>query len=535
MTRFPEVRIGESRRVSGTMDPWSVGVGRVRSVCDRASGERTVIDDGDPMNARLLLVDDDVHLLELIRLQLRGESLDVRTADSGASAMQALKEAQFDAVVLDLGLPDASGLDILERLRTTYVDTPVVILTAREDAESAVACLRAGATDFLSKPFDRARLIASVRGALTQGRLKREVSTLRKELKREGGFGSFLGTSAALGKSLDLLGRAASSEVTVLLEGESGTGKEIAARAIHAESDRATGRFLAINCGALPETLVESELFGHEKGSFTGADSLRRGCFEEANGGTLFLDEVGELKPEIQVRLLRVIQDRTVQRLGSNKEIPIDVRIVTATNRDLRKEVEAGRFREDLFYRLAVFPVVLPPLRDRDGDVELLAQAFLDKSARELGRPARGLSREALNALVSHTWPGNVRELINVLQRAVILEDSEVVHTDALPVALVENAFPEGASDVHGRSRPAVVHAPGYQPLSKAGEGLEFGGDVLRWVEYERAIVLHALESTDWSIKNTLALLGIGRATLYRKIERYGLRDEQGDGFPSDD
>ncbi len=534
MRRFTEIHAGESLRVTNQQS-LSRGICWPRPAWVGVLGERTRLGDGDPMNPRLLLVDDDAHLLELIQLQLRGESLDVRTADSGAGAMETLKGARFDAVVLDLGLPDASGLDILKRICTTYGDTPVVILTAREDVESAVACLRAGATDFLSKPFDRARLIASVRGALTQGKLKREVSTLRKELQREEGFGSFLGNSPALARSLELLGRAATSEVTVLIEGESGTGKEVAARAVHAEGNRAAGPFLAINCGALPETLVESELFGHEKGAFTGADSLRRGCFEEASGGTLFLDEVGELKPDIQVRLLRVLQERTVQRLGSSKSIPIDVRIVTATNRDLRAEVDAGRFREDLFYRLAVFPVILPPLRDRNGDVDLLAQVFLDQSARELGRPARGLSREALEVLGRHTWPGNVRELMNVLQRAVILEDSEVVRTDALPAALVESAFPEGVSDVGERSEPAAAHARATPSQSKVGGGLAFGGEVLRFVEYERAIVLHALESTGWSIKNTLASLGIGRATLYRKIERYGLRDERGEVPPSDD
>ncbi|MEM8712732.1 MAG: sigma-54 dependent transcriptional regulator [Planctomycetota bacterium] len=479
------------------------------------------------MKPRLLLVDDDAFLLELLELHLVGEDMQIEKVSTGADALRRLAERRFDAVILDLGLPDSEGTQVLSQVHSRYPELPVVILTAREDAAIAVECLRSGATDFLSKPLDAPRLIASVRGALTQGQLKREVVTLRKELKREGGFGSMIGQSVHLLRVVELLKRAAASDVTLLLEGESGTGKEVAARAVHAESERCSGPFVAINCGALPETLVESELFGHEKGAFTGADSQRKGCFEEADGGTLFLDEVGELKPEIQVRLLRVLQDRTVQRLGSSKEIPVDVRIVTATNRSLEREVSSGGFRQDLYYRLAVFPVQLPPLRDREGDIELLAQSLLDRVARELGRPARGLSRIAFDVLAKHTWPGNVRELINVLQRAVILEDSEVIRVEALPEELVRRAYPDGVSDQGGVLLDDATEAAARHATMDNGDGLSFGDEVLRWAEYERAIVLHALESTGWSIKKTLASLGIGRATLYRKIERYELRAEQ--------
>lgn len=463
----------------------------------------------------VLVVDDDRHLAELIQLELSEEGFEVRRVHSATHALETLRKEGADVVVLDLGLPDESGVELLAKIRQLNEALPVVVLTGRSDIESAVACMRAGAADFITKPFDRTRLAASVEIALRQSRLQLEVATLRRELRREGGFGSLIGVSSALSSTKELLHRAARSEVTVLLQGESGTGKEVAARAIHAESARASAPFVAINCGAIPAHLVESELFGHEKGSFTGADSTRRGCFEEADGGTLFLDEVGELPAEVQVRLLRVLQERTVQRVGSSKTIPVDVRIVAATNKVLLSEVKAGEFREDLFYRLSVFPVVLPALRERDQDVVLLAESFLARFSRESGRTLSGFSRVALEVLLKHSWPGNVRELMNVVQRAVLMEDGEFIHASSLPNELVQVLHPDGAPT----ELEVQVRVAG--PLPE--EQVELRGEVLQWSEYERRILLYALEQHAWRVKDVATALGVGRATLYRKIERYGL------------
>ncbi|MCK6479646.1 MAG: sigma-54-dependent Fis family transcriptional regulator [Planctomycetaceae bacterium] len=493
------------------------------------------------MDGRILLVDDDATVLAILARDLAEEGYESLTAGTGSAALEAIAREDPDAVILDLLLPDTTGQEVLRAIRRTRPDLPVVILSAQEDASPVVECLRLGALDYLEKPYDRARLVAVLRNARDRRLLHSRVRSLATELRRGEGFDSIVGGSPAVKRLVASLRRAADTEVTVLLEGESGTGKEVAARAIHAEGQRRTGPFVGVNCGALPEGLVESQLFGHEKGSFTGAAGVHRGFFEQADGGTLFLDEVGELPPDQQVRLLRVLQERVVQRVGGAKALPVDVRVVAATNRDLKAEAAAGRFREDLYYRLAVFPVRLPPLRERGDDVPLLAEAFLRRFADRHRRPIAGITAEAMRVLRAHAWPGNVRELENVIERAAILEDGDRLSLASLPDDLVAShglelpttELPPGSRPgVYVKVDPAKAEGPGPVPSMTGSfyapamlERLERGEEeILPMEEEERRILLRALERTGWNFQEAAARLGIGRATIYRKIEKYGLR-----------
>ncbi len=460
------------------------------------------------MSGKVLLVDDDPSMLRLVAFELDREGIRTVSANTGKEGLRLLEEEEPAVVVLDLLLPDIPGTEVLARMRKARPGTPVVMLTVRSDLEAVVECMRLGAVDYVPKPFDRTRLLASVRNAAERGTLQARVESLARELHRGEGFAALVGDSPALRRAVDLLRRAAASEVTVLVEGESGTGKEVAARAVHAEGDRRTGPFVALNCGAIPEGLVESELFGHERGAFTGAVAARRGRFEEADGGTIFLDEIGELKADLQVRLLRVLQERHVQRVGGTGTHAVDVRVIAATNRDIRGAIAAGAFREDLYYRLAVFPVVIPPLRDREGDLMVLAVAFLRRFAERHRRPVAGFTPEARRALEAHRWPGNVRELENVVERAVIMEDGEAISLGSLPDAVVEAlqaGTPEVPALAGGRSLPA----------SRA--------EIRPLEEEERRCILRALEATGGSVQEAAERLGISRATVYRKLERWGL------------
>ena len=457
-----------------------------------------------------LIVDDDPDLRRLVERQLGSEGTECLLAANGAEALAILRDLdqELGALILDLDLPDTSGKLLLGELQALRPELPVVVLTASDSLDDAVECMRLGAVDFIQKPFDRARLVTSVRNASLQGRLRARVETLTREL-HGGGFQAILGESPAVRRALDLLRRSAGSDVTLLLLGESGTGKEIAARAVHTESSRRAERFVAINCGAIPEGLIESELFGHEAGAFTGAKGARPGRFEEAEGGTLFLDEIGEMPQLLQVKLLRALQERTIQRVGGGKPRPVDVRLIAATNRDLKEEVTERRFREDLYYRLAVFPVELPPLRDRAGDVLLLGERFLERFSRRYGQPLRALTAEAKRALSGYAWPGNVRELENVIERAVILEDGEAISCGSLPdevVCVLDEA-------------PAAPDAPA-TPESPASAA---AGEVRSLASEERHLIERALQITGWNVAEAARRLEIGRATIYRKIERYAL------------
>src|SRR5688572_24893113 len=432
------------------------------------------------MAAKVLLVDDDAIVLHLVGAQLRNEGIEVVTASTGAEALRRIEEERPVAIVLDLGLPDISGKDLLARIHGEQPSVPVVMLTAADGVEDIVECMRLGASDYVPKSPEPTRLVASVRNAMERGSLKTRVELLARELRRGEGFAALLGFSPAMKKAVDLLRRASASDVTVLLEGESGTGKEVAARAVHAEGGRRTGPFVAVNCGAIPVGLIESELFGHERGAFTGAVATRKGRFEEADGGTLFLDEVGDLRIDLQVKLLRVLQERAVQRVGGTGTRPVDVRVMAATNRDLKAALASGGFREDLYYRLAVFPVRLPALREREGDAALLADAFLARFAARHRRPARSFSPEARRALAAHAWPGNVRELENVVERAVLMEDGDTISLASLPDAVVD----------------AMAAPAARAPASGAAAAPPRADKILPLEEEERRLVLRALEAT---------------------------------------
>jgi DNA-binding NtrC family response regulator len=463
---------------------------------------------------KVLLIDDDARLLEMVGLHLEDAGYQVIIAENATLGIAAINREEPTVVVLDLGLPDISGKTLLQRIRAEHPAIAVIMFTAREDFEDVVECMQYGAVDYLPKSADRTRLLTSIRNAMRQAELTARVASLTSELREGEGFSAILGGSPAIRRTVNLLRRAAQSDVTVLVEGESGTGKELAARAVHAESERRSGPFVAINCGAIPEGLIESELFGHEKGSFTGAVAARQGCFERADSGTIFLDEIGELRADLQVRLLRVLQDGCVQRVGSSTVRKVDMRVVAATNRDLRSEVKAGRFREDLYFRLAVFPIVLPPLRERIGDVEILAQAFLEKFAVRHKKSIRGFATEALRVLAACPWPGNVRELENVVERAVILEDGAEVSLGSIP--------PEVYAAVGG----AVTHSNGNNTPGSPYGAASPPAPVIPFSEEERRIILHALRVANWNVQEAAAMLELGRATVYRKIERYGLRHD---------
>ncbi|MHC4389860.1 MAG: sigma-54-dependent transcriptional regulator [Planctomycetota bacterium] len=467
-------------------------------------------DSTSPTRPGVLLIDDDPMILCLIERYLKEEGIASQGAATGEEGLACVTEASVGAAVLDLNMPGLHGKEVLRRLACVRPDLPVVILSSQQEISDVVECMRLGAVDYVQKPFQKTRLVTSVKNALRQGELRARVDSLTRELRREEGLAAILGESPIVRDMKQMLQRAAQSDVTVLLEGASGVGKEVAARSVHAESGRRSGPFVAINCGAIPEGLIESELFGHERGAFTGATERRIGRFEQASGGTLFLDEVGELRLDLQVRLLRVLQDKTLRRVGGAQTLKADVRVVAATNRDLREEVRERRFREDLYYRLAVFPIAIPALSERGDDVELLAEAFVQRFARRHRRPITGLTDRARRALVAYEWPGNVRQLENVLERAAILEDGGLISLSSLPDEVVCAHEGEGAG------------APEGGAIGSAAGG---ASEQIRPLEdEERLIILRALELSDWNVREAARALEIGRATIYRKIERYDLR-----------
>lgn len=469
------------------------------------------------MSVQILIVDDDPSLQDWIRLHLDKSGHVCSIASNGAAAITAVHSAPQppDVVLLDLMLPDMPGVEVLKHLKAHMPHVPVIVITGEDSIDLAVECMKLGAVDFVNKPLNPLRLVTSVENALEQYRLRGRVAAIQKREREQSGLGRLVGHSEALTRAVDLMRRASHSDVTALLLGETGTGKEVAARAIHAESARSSAPYVAINCGALPEQLVESALFGHEKGAFTGAHESRAGIFETGNHGTVFLDEVGELPHSAQVKLLRVLQERIVQRVGSPQERPVDVRLIAATNRDLQKDVREGRLRKDLYYRLAVFPITLPALREREGDILLLANHFLGISAARHGRRLHGFTDEVKTILQDWKWPGNVRELQNVVERAVILEQTPEVTVTSLPDEMVNYSDLRARASVeqHAVSAPVV-------PAIAARQAAE----ILTMEQEERRVMERALERTDWNIQEAARQLGIGRATLYRRLSAWGIR-----------
>ena len=457
-----------------------------------------------PTPATVLVVDDEHLIRWSLEQQLRREGYGVLLAETGAEALQKAQVEGPDLVLLDVRLPDADGLEILERLRMANHETPVIMITAHGGVESAVRAMKLGAHDYVNKPFDMEELKLTVRKALETKTLRRDVARFQAEVSHGARRDDIVGISGVIRDLKGLIQRIAESDATtVLLEGESGTGKDLVARVIHFESARARAPFLAVNCVALPEHLLESELFGHEKGAFTDAKILKKGLFEQADGGTVYLDEIGDMKPGLQAKLLRLIEEKTFRRVGGVRDLHVDVRIIAATNRDLAEAIGSGEFRKDLYYRLKVFPIHLPPLREHPEDILPLAMHFLARFNREMRREVTGIHPDAQACLTGYPWPGNTRELRNVLERGMILASGDVLHC--------EHLLPEiGPLPLEAQPTP-----PKAAPVALPMEGL-------RLEEVERDLVRQALGATEGNQVRAARLLGISRDALRTRMKKFG-------------
>jgi len=459
-------------------------------------------------NARILIADDEAAGREALAEMLARWGHQVVQASDGNEALKMATESPPDVIVSDLVMPTLNGLSLLRALREELPEVPVILLTGRGTIDTAVAAIRQGAYDFLEKPVEAQRLRMLVERALEKQATMQVVAALRHNLRHNGGERGFIGQSAAMQRVFQLIDKVAASRTSVVITGESGTGKEMVARAIHAASPRAERPFIAVNCSAIPATLIESEIFGHERGAFTGADARRQGCFELAHGGTLFLDEIGEMPLELQAKFLRVLEEGTLRRLGGRSEIRVDCRVICATNRDLKEMVADGRFREDLYFRLNVFHIELPPLKERREDIPLLVQHFVDRFRADSRKKVRGASQEALQALQAYDWPGNIRELRNTIERAVILCDGDLIEREHLPREIT------GSSAAGSMLRLSV-------------------GMPLR--EVEREYILFSLQEYAGNKARTAEVLQIAEKTLYNKLNRYarnGQRDGDRGGSP---
>jgi DNA-binding NtrC family response regulator len=449
------------------------------------------------MPATVLVVDDERNIQLTLSRALTLEGFAVETAAGGREALEKLAALPVDVVVMDVRMPDLDGLSVLQKARETRPDLPIVIMSGHGSIETVRQAFKLGAFDYLEKPItEKEKLLAAVRNALRLERLREENAALR----REAGPGEMVGGGGAMARLFEVIRRAAPSEGRVLVTGENGTGKELVARAIHEGSRRKDAAFVKLNCAAVPADLIESELFGHERGAFTGAVAARKGKFEQADGGTLFLDEVGDMPAAMQAKVLRVLQEGEFERVGGAQTLRCDVRVVAATNKDLTAEVKAGRFREDLFYRLSVVPIHLPALRERKEDVPALAERFLAEACERNGRRPMRLAREAVLALQGHEWPGNVRELRNLVERLVILTDGPEI----------------GAEDV-----AAVLPGARRPRADRFREGASFHGLV---EEAEREIILGALAAHGENVSDTARSLGLERSHLYKKMRALGLK-----------
>ena len=455
------------------------------------------------MKNRILVVDDEPSMREMLAIMLFKEGFEVLVAESRAAAAKVFAQGTVDMVITDVKLPDGDGIEILRHVKSASPQTVVIVMTAFGSTETAVAALKLGAHDYLVKPFDVEELKIVVRGALESQHLKEENVRLRAELDAQHGIERIVATSPPMAAVVAMVRSVAPTSSTVLITGESGTGKELVAQAIHSLSPRRDAPFVSINCGALPETLLESEMFGHMRGAFTDAHQNKKGLFEVAHRGTLFLDEVGEMPPSMQVKLLRALQEKTIRRVGGTEEIEVDVRVIAATNRRLEDLVQEKRLREDLYYRLNVIPIRLPPLRERREDIPILARHFLESFGREADRRVKMISDEAMKRLVRHSWPGNVRELENVIERAVALETTDTVMPDRLPNPLARSADP---SDSGGR------------PL--LGAGFTLDGYLNR---IEKELVEEALEKTAGDRVQACDLLGVTPRSLRYLIRKHVL------------
>ncbi len=448
------------------------------------------------MNQRILIIEDEAPMRELLVLFFSERGFKVNAVQNGEEAILRLEEQDYALVVTDIKLPGISGLELLARIRLDWPDVLVIIMTAFSSISSAVEAMKLGAEDYIGKPFQLDELAITVEKALERRSLRREVKELRAEVRDRYNFSNIVGRSKPMQHLFEVIKRiAARRDASALIIGSTGTGKELVARAIHYNSDRRDAPFVPINCSAIPETLLESELFGHQKGAFTGAHETRRGLIEEAQGGTVFLDEINTLSQSLQVKLLRVLQERVVRRVGGRENLQIDIRLVSASNMDLEEAVKRGEFRQDLFYRLNVVPVRLPDLKDRREDIPLLVHHFLQKFAKQHNEPPRRFSSEAMRVLMTHTWPGNVRELENAVEHALTMGSDELLTSDDLPVSITS---PE--RDI---LEEAIL-------------------DNASLAEVERRYIVRVLEKMDGHQIKTAQILGIDRRTLYRRLRQYG-------------
>ena len=450
----------------------------------------------------ILIVDDEKSLLELLGLVFKKEGYGVKTASSGVKALEMLDKNGIDLVITDIKMPQKTGMDILKAVKDRTPELPVIMITAYGSIQQAIEALKAGALDYVVKPFDVEELKIIVARGLEKRRLKEENILLKKDLKEKYSFERMIGKSRIMREIYDLIEKVAVTDSTVLVTGESGTGKEMAARAIHALSPRRDGQFVSINCAALPENLLESELFGHARGSFTGAIAEKKGMFEAAGHGTLFLDEVGEMSPWTQVKLLRALQERTIRRVGGNDEIPVDVRIIAATNQDLKRRIHEGKFREELFYRLNVISFEMPPLRRRVEDIPILVTHFIQKHCEKMNKKLKRVAPEVFSLFETYPWPGNIRELENVIERLVAIEDRETVTAGCLPLEIVAP---------QAREETRFLFQPGFNMMAYIDD-------------LSKKYVNQALAASGGNLRQAAALLGLSYRTIRYLIEKYDLK-----------
>ncbi|MCJ7497416.1 MAG: sigma-54 dependent transcriptional regulator [candidate division Zixibacteria bacterium] len=450
--------------------------------------------------AKIMVIDDEESMCRFMQIMLQKEGYEVTSTVSSKEALEEIKNKNYDLVIADLMMPEMNGLELLSRAKSISPDINFIVMTAYASVDTAIEALKKGAFDYITKPFKVDEIKIAIKKSLEQKKITEENINLKRQLKKEFGLHNLIGNSTEIIQLKKLVERVAETDSTVLIQGESGTGKELVAKAIHQLSCRTDQPFITINCAALPESLLESELFGHIKGSFTGAVRNKEGLFQVANLGTFFMDEIGVTSLSIQVKLLRVLEEKQFTPVGSTKPVDVDVRLIAATNANLEEEVKLGNFRTDLFYRLNVIPIHIPPLRERKGDTEILIKIFIKKYCDKLGVKEKEISSEAISSLVSYSWPGNVRELENTLERAVLLTSGEIIDLNSLSRNIVENK-PLG-----------LIRST--QPELPALESIE------------RAYIFWVLNQTGWQKTKAAQILGIDASTLYRKIERYNLKEK---------
>ncbi|MBU4268163.1 MAG: sigma-54 dependent transcriptional regulator [Acidobacteria bacterium] len=456
----------------------------------------------------ILLVDDDHSLRNMLSFVLGKEGYQVDEAVSGMDALKKLKTRKYDLVISDIRMPGLNGIDLLKKIKTHDQELPVIMITAYAATHDAIEAMKLGAEDYIMKPFNLEELKIIINKSLHKKSIEKENIELKQKLSDKENFENIVGSDPKMGKIFELISTVAQTDSTVLISGESGTGKELIARAIHAKSSRANQKFVSINCGALPENLLESELFGHKKGAFTDAYQDKEGLFEAASLGTLFLDEISEMSQKMQVKVLRGIQEKVIRRVGGNKEIAVDVRIITATNRDLAESIEKGEFRSDLYYRLNVISIKVPPLRERKEDIPILMQHFLQRYNQKFAKNIQGFDKRVFECFANYRWPGNVRELENFIERGVALEKDEVIRASSLPAEVIYNMDPSQSS---GADWPILLDAGDF--------------DFNQYIDnLSKSIIIKALEMSNGNVKKTALRLKVNYRSLRYLIEKYNLK-----------